>query len=137
MSRIRGMWVLLLLSLPWAGCSKLDTIGLDGEVTFDGQPVSTGTISFEPRDPNIGTFVATTIQDGKYTLLAEKGVRPGAYRVRISAPDLSRAPPQAAQAEGSVVIPELIPAAWNTNSEVTIEVKADGKNRFDFRIPRQ
>jgi hypothetical protein len=129
--------VILLLSLPWAGCGKLDTLGLDGEVTFDGQPVATGTISFEPQDPNTGTFVATTIQDGQYALRAEKGLKPGAYRVRITAPDLSRAPPQAAQAEGSVVIPELIPAAWNANSEVAIEVKADGERRFDFRIPRQ
>jgi len=137
MIRRRRVWVVLLLSLPWAGCNKLDTLGLDGEVTFDGQPVSTGTISFEPQDPNTGTFVATTIEDGKYALSAEKGVKPGAYRVRISAPDLSSAPPQAAHAEGSVVIPELIPAAWNTNSEVKIEARADGERRFDFRIPRQ
>jgi hypothetical protein len=137
MTRTRGVCVILLLSLPWVGCSKVDTIGLEGEVTFDGQPVTTGTISFEPQDTNTGTFVATTVQDGKYALLAEKGVKPGFYRIRISAPDLSRAPPQAAQAEGSVVIPELIPAAWNANSEVTIEVTADGEHRFDFRIPRQ
>jgi len=65
------------------GCSaNLATV--QGNVTFDGQPVEKGSIIFEPAD-GVGPVAGGTIENGKYRLDWEGGLVPGKMIVRISA----------------------------------------------------
>src|SRR5438876_9410259 len=65
------------------GCSgNLATV--EGNVTFDGQPVEKGSIIFEPAD-GVGPVAGGTIENGKYRLNWEEGLVPGKMIVRISA----------------------------------------------------
>ena len=79
-----------------AGCSSEDTLyDVSGTVTFAGKPVPKGLIFFDPDASKGGTGGQgfANILDGKYTTAGKgKGVRGGAYIVRINAFDGREAP---------------------------------------------
>jgi hypothetical protein len=58
-----------------------------GNVTYNGQPVEKGTISFIPAKPDVGRPANGDIVNGYYTLTtAEKddGALPGSYKVTVA-----------------------------------------------------
>jgi hypothetical protein len=73
-------WLLiatLLLSLAATGCGR--TTSVTGRVTYDGQPVQNGAITFYPADgqgPSAGAMVA----DGQYRV---EGITPGKKMVQV------------------------------------------------------
>jgi hypothetical protein len=77
------------------------------------------------------------IRNGEFLIPQENGLLPGTYHVEINAPDAD-APPAMERATpggpGMLVAPDRIPAEYNVESEKTIEVTADGSNRFEFSI---
>jgi hypothetical protein len=72
---LRQLAIMLLLL---AGCSQRVT--LSGTVTYDGEPVKDGHISFIPVAGQ-GSTVGAPIKDGSYELTAPP---PGKYRVEIT-----------------------------------------------------
>src|SRR5437868_12824277 len=80
---------LILFMIVFAGCSSQPKPAqLSGKVTFKGQPVPAGFLSFTP-DPvngNKGAIRVLQIKDGAYDSSKETppGINPGAYFVRIS-----------------------------------------------------
>ncbi|MBX6316173.1 MAG: hypothetical protein IRY99_25170, partial [Isosphaeraceae bacterium] len=80
-----------LLALVPLGCGRSgpELAPVTGKVTYKGQPVPRGTISFQPVDPKQGAPATGTIEpDGTYTMQTTEpgdGVRPGQYRVAITA----------------------------------------------------
>jgi len=67
---------------------------------------------------------------------ARTRVPPGTYRVLISSPEPSKSA-EPVGPPGHKLPPlgqERIPLKYNRNSRETVEVKADGENRFDFTI---
>ena len=75
--------VLLVCLAACLGCgTSLATV--EGTVTFDGKPVESGSIVFEPAD-GAGPSAGGQIQNGKYKLAGEAGVMPGKKVVRITA----------------------------------------------------
>jgi len=71
-----------LLVLPSAcGCGK-GGVGVQGEVTYAGEPALSGTIVFEPADGQ-GPTAGGTIENGRYTITKEAGVTPGEKKVRV------------------------------------------------------
>src|SRR5260370_6052965 len=74
--RRRMGWWLLGLVLPVLGCG---TATVTGTVTYDGQPVTKGKITFLAPDEN-GAAVGTDIEQSKYTL---KDLSPGKKQVII------------------------------------------------------
>jgi hypothetical protein len=92
MARMIGRWACAGL-LAWAavGCGGGDqrqTANLSGRVTFKGQPVPTGYITFMPEvsGGNRGEVKSFPIKDGSYNTAdgPNPGVYPGANVVRIS-----------------------------------------------------
>jgi hypothetical protein len=84
----------IALVLGWTGCgnpSSNQPAGqkIWGKVTFDGQPVAKGTISFEPEDPGQSPSGAQFQSDGRY----EVNVPPGRYKINIG--KIEAPPPQA------------------------------------------
>jgi hypothetical protein len=86
----------VLLALMMGCSSKPKPAQLSGKVTFKGQPVPAGFISFTP-DPvrgNTGQIRVLQIQDGAYDSqkATPPGLNPGAYFLRISGFDGKRIP---------------------------------------------
>jgi hypothetical protein len=93
---ISPRWLLTLASLcvlTITGCGA-DDLGrrysVSGTVTYKGQPVEKGTITFTPSDAN-GRVATGTIENGKYTLSTlgdNDGALPGKYMVSMSAREI-------------------------------------------------
>jgi len=88
--------VALSLVVPWiaVGCGEDDGIGtrypVTGNVTYDGKPVASGTITFNPDNPDAGRVATGIIRDGYYSLTTmanDDGALPGPYKVAIVAKD--------------------------------------------------
>lgn len=128
--------VCLPFLLTGAGCGD-GRVAVEGEVTFDGQPVEKGTIAFEPAD-GAGPMAGGEIQDGRYVLSGDAAVIPGEKIVRITAVRktgrrLEAGPPEP---PGTMVdeLERYIPPEYNTQSTLTCEITADGRNQHDFAM---
>ncbi|PQO38674.1 hypothetical protein C5Y96_01970 [Blastopirellula marina] len=76
----------LLLFLAAGGCGAGDSsVHLTGHVTYDGQPVPRGTITFSPdgKQGNTGHGSKAIITDGAYTTQESFGLVGGPHVVRI------------------------------------------------------
>jgi hypothetical protein len=87
MRRRSGLWLAIAASLflAGAGCGGQKDYQVSGTVTFDGKPVPTGYVTFEPdtEKGNTGPGGGAEIRNGKFTTSRGKGVVGGAYRVKI------------------------------------------------------
>jgi hypothetical protein len=122
-----------MLVAATAGCNKGEPRGdVAGEVQFDGRPVETGMVSFEPTQAAIAPR-NVPIENGKYRVDGKGALTPGDYRVRITAADRSKMDSKKASNPNAQdeFIP-LLPSPWNTQSRLTVNVKP-GKNTFLFR----
>ena len=87
---LRVLGIASILSLASVGCnSKPKPIQLSGKVTFRGQPVPAGYITFMPDvgNGNRGSTKLIKIKDGVYDSSQEppdQALTPGAYQVRIA-----------------------------------------------------
>jgi hypothetical protein len=123
-------WLLISLALL-PGCSgerKLVTVS--GTVTLDGEPVESGAILFVPVDGQAQT-TGGEIRHGRYSVQ----VPPGAMKVSLSAPKVvgrKKIYPTPNSPEMPVTV-EALPARYNEQTELTIEVTQRG-NRQDFRL---
>lgn len=137
--RIRNTFFLLLLALATcAGCGEADRqnrLPVAGTVTFNGSPLSRGSIRFEPQDEPKAIVSGAMIVQGTYAIPKDRGLPPGKYLVCIhaaasaaqSSPDAAPGPNTAASAR------ELIPPEFNVKSTQVVEVQT-GKNEFTFNI---
>ena len=122
-----------------AGCTDpyAGQVEVTGHARLGGQPLRDGSISFEPLDGQ-GTQSGAAITNGEYKVPREHGLKPGRYRVRVTAGDgKTPAKAEAASPGGStnIVSRDLVPADWSTESKQEVEVKAGGVNTFDFDVP--
>jgi hypothetical protein len=137
---------------PLIGCGGDDGIGqrfpVSGTVTYNGEPLKTGTVSFFPEDSNTGRGASGAIlEDGSYTLTTQSpgdGAFGGKYKVAISAVEilekektqttaLGGIPDQAVAAHAKRK--NLIPIKYSgtDTSELTATV-GPGSNTFDFKL---
>jgi hypothetical protein len=128
---VLAVWI-VGCSDPYAGRNSVT-----GTVTLEGAPLKKGLIQFLPT-ANQGTESGAVIEDGKYEILREGGLKPGLYLIRITAAD-GKTPAQeeigGPSGNTNLLTVDLVPEEWNTKSEKTVEVKASGPNVFDFAIP--
>jgi len=138
-------WVLIALamaSIPLSGCGEEST-SISGAVTYNGQPVEEGAISFRPAD-GTGQSFGARIVDGRYA--TEKG-SPGSKKVVVmgvkkidfgmSSDEATRKADEATAAGkawgGHLAEPaDYIPEDAEGNSQV-VEVKP-GEQTLDFPI---
>lgn len=127
----RGRWNWVWVFLVLAGCTQNspgpDRFELTGTVTYQGQLVPSGEISFVPDNEqgNTGPQAIANISNGKYTLSRSHGVVGGPHLVTItgftSAPSSEVIPP-----------PDFKPLfrPWNTRQDFP-----RGDSQCDFVIP--
>jgi len=111
--------------LVMTSCSTDDRFGLgqrypvSGTVTYNGNPLEKGSISFVPDDPK-GTGASGVIENGSYTLSTggeKDGARAGKYKVIISAKEDSYAKAKADFAkESKGADPGIVPRQFLANA---------------------
>jgi hypothetical protein len=126
------------------GCSggddDLPREAVYGTVFLDGKPLPDGSISFMPPGGFTGgipTGGGDTIKNGKFSISSETGLVPGTYNVSIYAPAPSAARTKPAQVGGgkATELPkQMIPAKYNTNTELKAEIKKGGGNDLRFTL---
>jgi hypothetical protein len=127
----------LLMGAALLGCGNADAgrAAVSGKVAFDGQPLPTGQIAFEPQGP--GRFGIAQIVDGAYQMPSQQGPTPGKYIVRITADRPSGKPAAAPPAGGRPAgesYEQYIPAKYNERSELSIEIAAGATAVHDFDL---
>jgi hypothetical protein len=92
---------ILLLSVGCGGPPAVATVPVSGKVTLEGQPVSSGLVSFAAADDKVGAGLCTGIigADGEYKISSDgkPGAPLGKYKVTVTPsmtpPPASGAPP--------------------------------------------
>ncbi|NLF08182.1 MAG: hypothetical protein GX594_09415 [Pirellulaceae bacterium] len=141
--RIPSMLILAAGLVLSSGCgsSLPKTAPVGGRVTYNGKPVVSGTIVFQPAQgrPAMGdiqpdgTYKLTTFESGDGALL-------GKHRVTIEARNASKPPPMEGP-DASNAPPKvewLVPKKYSNadSSNLTAEVKS-GQNNIDFDLPAE
>ena len=131
----------LTLALLLAGCSNraaetpADGIVVKGEVTWKGKSLKWG--NFVLTDPNNKANGASAdITDGHFTIIAERRLKPGKYKVMIFGglrPEDN--PETTGPVAGDQPNREVLPPEHNERSNVMVEIKAQGANnlRYDLK----
>lgn len=134
---------LLLFSVFYAGCADENAVGrfvLSGTVTYDGQPVTNGTIELFPAAGNTGKPAGAEIIDGRYEMQRTLGPELGNYEVVILAnrPSGRRVPADEGSSEMVDIPEQYIPAIYNTRTTLKAEVSGDQADlNFDLERPKR
>jgi hypothetical protein len=130
-----GRWLVLLVLA--AGCENAPTTGtVSGLVKVDGAvPAEGSSINFVPSD-GVSPTAGDLIEDGRYS--AEVPVGTAKVEIRVprprggANPNASTEGPGVGPAGGGL-IEESLPARYNDQTELTIEVKP-GANNKDWEL---
>jgi hypothetical protein len=125
----------LLSAFLVAGCvSHANRSNVSGTVTFDGDPLADGTITFVALSPeNQGS--AAKIEEGRYSIRGERGLADGEYRVEVSALRETGKSITNPDEPGSMM-PErvqYIPLRYNQRTELKATVSSSSR-KFDFEL---
>jgi hypothetical protein len=116
---------LVVVSMP--GCAGGDgAADVSGEVTLDGKLIDEGVIHFMPTDGKSWT-ASTFIREGRFQTRAPRGK----HRVEISS--VQARPLRLGQDADSATGSEIVPARYNTKSELVADVKK-GPNALRFEL---
>jgi len=139
----RRIKLLVLIAAVCGGCGGGDEQlkkrgSVTGMVTFDGQPLATGRITFTAKGKE-GGVTGAEIENGVYEIPREKGPVAGSHQVSITSPQKTgqQIPAVMPAKEGTMidVVVESIPDKYNTRTTLTAEIKA-GENlavNFDLK----
>ena len=121
----------------FSGCNKdSNRASVSGSVSFNGEPLSEGSIVFIPEGGNSGPSAGGTIHEGKYSIGRKKGPIVGTNRVEINAVRETGKMVTVGMGRGAVEMAErieVIPAMYNTASELKEDLKP-GRNETDFNL---
>jgi hypothetical protein len=115
----------VLLAMSLAGCSNTgpEIAPVTGRITLDGKPLEKADIIFQPADSKPPSS-ARTGADGRYQLAYKRGVMGGTVGSNTVQITIS---------SDVVANPPNIPARYNSESELTKEVKP-GPNEINFAL---
>jgi hypothetical protein len=131
---------LVFLACLLCGCARNPRAGVGGRVLLDNRPLDNGYILFQPAPGTLSPNAGASIEDGYYSVPAEKGPLPGRYRVEIhSFRKTGRKIPVGAPADlggsggmGDEEV-EAIPARYNAQTTLECELQS-GDNTHDFEL---
>lgn len=115
------------------GCSRGDGLtAISGTVTYDKQPVRSGTIDFVPADGK-GPTAAAVITDGKYSVKAAPGPKSVSIEgVKVIGKRPLNREPNAPMVE---IQERIVPDKYNTMTTLTCEIKPN-VNTYDFALEK-
>ena len=113
------------MTLSLSGCGKEKLYTVSGTVTYKGELIPDGSISFVPSDPKISPQGAS-IRDGKYTAKVRKGTM--TVKITGSKPD-----PTQKMYDGSPLWTDFVPIKYSSaDSPLTVEIKGSQTENFDL-----
>ncbi len=144
----RSFLFVLLVASVLLGCETkphmnygiANLVKAGGNVSLDGNPLANAVVTFESVADST-TANGLTKSDGSYTLMFDSvmaGITPGKKIVRISTTKKvlglnTTEEGGGEEAAGKEKPKELVPARYNKESELTVEVTV-GKTRYDFDL---
>ena len=117
-----------------AGCGGSGA-SVEGSVTFNGEAVDSGGINFIPEDAS-GKPSGGEIKNGKYSIAADRGPKPGKYKVQITWQKktgktiIDKTDTGAKQDETFQAIPE----AFNSQTTLTADIKSGANSGVNFDL---
>jgi predicted small lipoprotein YifL len=128
---------LAVVCLALAGCGRSyegpQRLPLSGKVTYDGEAVDAGTISFLPQSGE-QRVSGGQIESGAYSVPEEQGANAGKYRVEIHWH--KKTGKQFRDADLDMMLDERkegLPPRFHRESELTVEV-SPAQTTFDFHL---
>jgi hypothetical protein len=121
--------------IAFAGCGGR-TFDVEGTVEFDGKPVDSASISFEPADGK-GREFGGVVTDGKFKFVTPPGVEPGKKIVRITGIHKTGKKIAAfASGDAGSTVDEAIafPKRYNEKTELSADLEAGKVNRYEFKL---
>jgi hypothetical protein len=124
---MRTSFAAMALCALLSGCDGPTTFKVVGAVTWKGEEVKDGQITFIPAEPSVHTATAKIV-NGRY----EARVPPGRMTVQITAQrDLG----YNTAMHQNVKDGSFIPPEYHALSKLTIDVKPNDGNTADFHLP--
>jgi hypothetical protein len=113
-----------------AGCGGPTVCEVSGTISYDGQPIKQGGITFTPTDGKSPTAGAV-IKDGRY----DCKLSPGEHKVVVNGTkDIDRKPIDITES-GTPVSNELLPAKYNQSTELKYEAQT-GKHEKNWDLAK-
>jgi hypothetical protein len=125
---------LVFLVAGMMGCSSDGRSGVEGKVTYGGEPIGVGTITFIPKAEN-GIKCGGLIENGTYRVESKVGPEPGPHRVEIRWAKPTGQKFKNEFGEELERRQEGLPEKYHANSTLTAEIKA-GENVIDFALEK-
>jgi hypothetical protein len=122
----------LLAAAAALGCSSEGRSGVTGKVTYRGEPITVGTITFIPKAEN-GIRSGGLIDQGTYKVEPKVGPDPGPHRVEIRWAKATGKKNRNEFGEEIDVRQEALPDKYHANSTLTADIKR-GANVIDFQL---
>ncbi|WP_425395158.1 hypothetical protein [Aeoliella sp.] len=134
--RTIGAGAVLLAAFVASGCGESDgRLAVEGTVTFDGQPLPEGKISFMPLPGTSSPTAGATISQGKFQVPPEKGLKPGEFEVSINAVRGSGKKVFDEDAGGMIELEEVyIPDHYNRKTELRAIIKQGEDNQLVYNL---
>jgi len=139
-SRVFAHLLCVAAAATFIGCGAggPERVEVRGKVTLNGQPLDQGTISFIPTGTTQGPTTGAIIENGAYVVPADKGAVLGSHLVQITSVQptgrkIEAGPPEPT---GTMVdeVKQVVPAQYNTNSTLTIDIQSGVNENVDFEI---
>lgn len=144
-SSVKILVICCLVSL--AGCGRKGTVqrvAVDGQILFGGQPLKSGRILFIPTDGTKGPAAVASVSEGKFQFTSRTGPVVGKNKVEIEstinpgfALDDEQSFAKAVEEKGDqgpVLPKQEIPAKYNRNSKLMVEVSRSGERTLQFEL---
>lgn len=132
--------VFFLVVAGSAACTSSDSSGpqrflVEGSVKLDGKPLEAGTIFFLPMNDG-GTGSSTEIKNGAFQIDNEDhGLSLGNYRIEITSMKKTGKTTPGPGPDGQVEeMVQVIPARYNTKTDLEATVQKKDVNRFEFTL---
>lgn len=123
---MRGHALPLVLLCVLSGCGRSGP-SVSGTVTYDGQPLASGYITFFPLDDR-GPTQGTPIQDGTYEV---RNITPGKKRVLITTP--AKIEVADGDRKRKLVPPPILITADTPGNNRTVDIR-EGRQTLDIEL---
>ncbi|RCS49240.1 hypothetical protein DTL42_11930 [Bremerella cremea] len=127
MTKLYGRWspfLLVVLVLFVVGCDSDGKVHVKGTATWNGSPIESGYLELQPVGGQ-GQFESAEIVDGKFSL----NTLPGKRRVKVTAEKkIGETAPTERIPEPEPIMFQFIPAEFNSNSTLEMEIDASDPN---------
>jgi hypothetical protein len=120
----------ILLAGPGCGSGN---VPVAGDVTYEGQPIDDGAITFVSQGGEPETKASCHIAGGKYKFEADRGPAPGKYRVEVTWLKKTGKKVPTGDGDPQDEKVQVLPAKFNVQSTLTAEVKS-GTRKLDFAL---